>query len=347
MDQKFLEEMLSVCSVSGYEEELQKKVMDYMKEDCDEIKSDATGNVISVLNPLSPIKVLLCGHIDEIGFVITNVTQDGFLKVTNAGGVRAVLYLGTHVQIKTKNGMVHGVVITNSSLTKKSDVTCEDLTIDIGASSKEEALEHVSIGDCVCAATSCQYLLNDKMAARAMDDRIGAYIVLSALRKAKEKGCQIGVYAATTVGEETTMRGAYWAASKVKPTCAIAVDVTYTSDYEGVDGNTTGEVSLGKGPVLCHSSIVNKKMNQLLKKCADQLNLSLQYEIAAGRTGTDADHIHFTNDGVPTALVSIPLRYMHSSIETLSLKDVEDIIDLLAEFLCTFQNGIELDPLKE
>ena len=346
MNQKFLEEMLDTCSVSGHDIELQKKVIDYMKDVSDEIMTDMTGNVIQVLNPHSPLKVLLCGHIDEIGFIVTSVQSDGSLKVTNAGGVRAVLYLGTHVQIKTKNGIVHGVVIVNSSLMKKTDLTCEDLTIDIGASSKEEALRYVDVGDCVCASTSYQYLIHDRMAARAMDDRIGAFIVLEAIRQAKEKGCKIGAYGATTVGEETSMRGAFWASQKVKPTCAIAIDVTYTSDYEGVSASATGEVALGKGPVLCHSSIVNKKMNEILETCAKKLNIHLQYEIASGRTGTDADNIHFTNDGVPVALVSIPLRYMHSSIETLSLKDVQEIIDLLAEFLCAFDETVELDPFK-
>lgn len=341
MNIQFLESMLETCSVSGHEEELQRKVIDYMKDDFD-ILSDATGNVISVLNPESDVKVLLCGHIDEIGFLVKSIDSNGMIHVINAGGVRAGQYLGTHVQIKTASGMINGVVVTNSGLLKNKDLSCEDLIIDIGASSKEEA-SVVCVGDPICASTTYKYLLGDKMAARAMDDRIGAFIVLEALKKAKEKGCSIGVYAATTVGEETSMRGAYWASQKVKPTCAIAVDVTFTNDYPGA--YSSGDVSLGKGAVLCHSSIVNKKMNELLKECAQKLNLSLQYEIAAGRTGTDADNIHFTNDGVPVALVSIPLRYMHSSIETLSLKDVEEIIDLLAEFLCTFDKNVELNGL--
>ena len=345
MDRKFLEEMLDTVSVSGYETELQKKVIEHMKPICDEIQTDATGNVISVLNPESDVKILLCGHIDEIGFIVTHIQEDGFLRVTQAGGVRCALYVGTHVQIKTKNKIVKGVVVTNSSLLKKDKVEAEDLIIDIGASSKSEAMEEVSVGDCVCAATSYEYLMKDRMTARAMDDRIGAFIVLEALKRAKEKECVNGVYSATTVGEETTMRGAYWASQKVKPTVAIAVDVTYTSDYDGVNPLATGEVSIGKGAVLCRSSIVNNKVNEILEACAKKLNLPLQYEIAAGRTGTDADHVHFTNDGVPVALVSIPLRYMHSSVETLSLKDVEDIIELLSEFLCTIQLDTDLDPL--
>ena len=250
MNREYLETVLKTMSVSGHEEELQKKVISHMRSHADDIMSDVTGNVISVLNPDCELKVLLCGHIDEIGFIVTSIQSDGSLKVTNAGGVRAVLYLGTQVQIKTKKGIINGVVITNSSLTKRNDLTCTDLTIDIGASSKEEAAEIVSIGDPICAKTDVLPLMNDRLAARAMDDRIGAFIVTEALIRAKEKGCKTGIYAATTVGEETTLRGAYWSAAKVKPDCAIAVDVTYTSDYDGVNANSTGEICLGNGPVL-------------------------------------------------------------------------------------------------
>ena len=147
MNREFLNEMLKTMSVSGHEEELQKKVITEMKSYADEIVTDATGNVISVLNPQSDTKVLLCGHIDEIGFIVTNIQSDGSLKVTNAGGVRAVLYLGTQVQVKTKTSIINGVVITNGSLTKRSDLSCTDLTIDIGAASKVEAEKLVSVGD--------------------------------------------------------------------------------------------------------------------------------------------------------------------------------------------------------
>ncbi|MGN1345112.1 MAG: M42 family peptidase [Traorella sp.] len=345
MNQKFFEEMLSTCSVSGHEEELQRKVIAYMKDSCDEIMTDVTGNVISVLNPQSNVKVLLCGHIDEIGYIVTHIQNDGSLKVTSAGGLRHGQYIGTHVQIKNEKGIVHGVVVTNSSILKKNELSSDDITIDIGAKDAEDAKKYVSVGDPVCASTTYEYLLNGRMAARAMDNRVGAFIVLESLKRAKEKGCSIGIYSATTVGEETTMRGAYWASQKVKPICALAIDVTFASDYEGVDAIHSGDISLDKGPVLCHSSIVNKKMNQLLKECALELGINVQYEVASGRTGTDADHVHFTNDGVAVALVSIPLRYMHSSIETLSLKDVEDIIELVSEFLCKFNEKIQLNEL--
>lgn len=346
MNQAFLEELLETCSVSGYEEDLQKKVIENMRTYADEISSDATGNVIISTNPASPIKLMLCAHADEIGMIVTKIQNDGSLKVTNAGGVRAAQYLGTHVQIKTASGKVAGVVVTNGTLIKQGNLSCEDLTIDIGASSKEEAMQMVQVGDCVCASSTYQYLLNDRMAARAFDDRIGVYIIMEALKRAKERGCCHGVYAVSAAGEETTKRGAYWASQKIKPQCAIVVDVTYTYDYDGVASNSMGEAQLGKGPVLCHSSIVSKKLNALLIECAKKRNIPLQWEICAGLTHTDADKIHFSNDGVATALVSVPLRYMHSSIETLSLSDVENIIELLTEFVCSYDASIDLDALK-
>lgn len=345
MNKAFLEELLETCSVSGYEEELQKKVIKNMQPYADEIITDATGNVIISSNPASPIKLMLSAHADEIGMIVTKIQNDGSLKVTNAGGVRAAQYLGTHVQIKTANGNIPGVVVTNGTLINQNNLRCEDLTIDIGASNKEEAMQVVSIGDCVCASTTYKYLMNDRMVARALDDRIGVYIIMEALKRAKERGCTNGIYAASTTGEETTKRGAFWASQKIRPTCALIVDVTYTYDYDGAY-SSMGEASLGNGPVLCHSSIVSKKCNALLKDCAKRKNIPLQWEICAGLTHTDADKIHFSNDGVATALISIPLRYMHSSIEMLSLNDVENIIGLITEFICSYSDDIELDALK-
>lgn len=346
MNLEFLKEMLKTVSVSGHEEVLQRKVIDYMKDVRDELLTDATGNVINVINPDSDYKIMLCGHIDEIGMIVSHIDGDGFIKVAKCGGISPFRYLGTQVQIITSTGKVNGVVMTSRSLEKRDSLGADELTIDIGASSKEEASRFVHIGDPVCQATDYLTLLNNRMAARAMDDRVGAFIILEALRRAKEKGCKLGVYAATTVGEETTMRGAHWASKRVKPDCAIIVDVTYTSDYPGVSPVDTGDVSIGKGGVLCHSSLNSKVLNKKLEETAIQYHLPYQWEIAPGRAGTDGDVVHLSNEGVPIALVSIPLRYMHTSIETLSLDDVESIIEWLACFLSEFDPATEFDPYK-
>ena len=229
----------------------------------------------------------------------------------------------------------------------KGDIKDKDLYIDIGAKDAEDARKYVEEGDPVHLNTYHLPLQNDLLCARGIDDRGGAFIVLEALKKAKEMGCKIGVYVATTVGEETTMRGAYWAASQVKPDVAIAVDVTYAQDYPGTDPAESGDVKLGGGPVICNSSVANKKVNDLLKACAKEKQIPYQIESFLGRTGTDADKMHQTGEGVVTALLSLPLRYMHSPSEVCQISDIEHAVNLLASFLCTINKATNLDPFAE
>lgn len=342
MNKTFLYEMLSTPSVSGDEIALQKKVYDYMKDKADQMITDANGNVISVLNPDAKVKVLLTGHIDEIGLFVSEYTGSGFLKVKNAGGVYPTTYPGHKVRIHTQNGVLMGAVVNTRELSSKKDMDTSDLTIDIGVSSEEEAKKVVRIGDTITFDTDYCELLGNKLCGRALDDRIGAFIVMEALNRCKDKGCKIGVYSAATVGEETTKRGAYMAASRVNPTMSIAVDVTYATDYPGV--TQSGDVALGKGPVLCYAPLVNRTMNQMLLDCGETLNMNIQLETETFRTGTDADIVHFTGSGVPVCLVSIPLRYMHNPDETVSFHDIEDCIELLSTFLCSLTEDFDLNP---
>ena len=343
MNKEFLYTLLDNMSVSGHEIELQKKVIAEMKPHCDEIRTDYTGNVISVLNPEADFKVLLCGHIDEIGLIITHITDSGLLKVAKAGGIYARVYPGHQVVVHGYKQKVIGTVINNKDM-GKSELKDGDLIIDIGAKDAEDAKKYVQAGDPIHLHTYHEEMLNGYLAARAVDDRGCAFIVLEALKKAKEKGCKIGAYAATTVGEETTMRGAHWAASRVKPNVAIAVDVTYAQDYPGTDPAESGDVKLGKGPVICNGSMANKKVNELLKACAEENNIPYQIESFAGRTGTDADKMHFAGEGFVTALLSLPLRYMHSPSEVCHFDDIHNAIELLAAFLCKIDANTDIDP---
>ena len=343
MNKEFLYEMLDTMSVSGYEIDLQKKVIAHMKPHAHEIRTDATGNVICVLNPEADFKVMLAGHIDEIGLIVTHICANGLLKVAKAGGIRASTYPGHQVLIHHGDQPVPGVVIHNEAMTK-GDLKDKDLYIDIGAKDAADARTMVEEGDPVHLHTYHTELANGHLCARAIDDRGGAFIVLEALKKAREMGCKIGVYAATTVGEETTMRGAYWAGSAVKPNVAIAVDVTYAQDYPGTDPAESGDVKLDGGPVICNSSIANKKLNDLMKRCAKEEGIPYQVESFLGRTGTDADKFHQTGEGVTTALLSLPLRYMHSPSEVCSLSDIHHAINLLAKLLCTLDSATDLDP---
>ncbi len=346
MNREFLKELLLTPSVSGHEEAIQRKALAYGEAFAQKQLCDPAGNVISVVNPESACRVLLCGHIDEIGFIVTHIQNDGMLRLAKAGGVRPGLYVGTPVQILHEGHKVDGVVAVTGSLIKKGDVTAGDLIVDIGAESREEALQHVAIGDPVCADTQVHELLNDRVSSRGLDDRTGAFVILEAAKRAAQKGAQAGIYAATTVGEETTMRGAYYAASRVKPSCAIIVDVTWVSDAPETNAADTGEVGLGKGPVLCMSSVVNKKMNALLKQIAKDKQIPVQWELAPAGTSTDGDKVNLSGEGVPIALVSIPLRYMHSSVEIASWRDLENCIELISEFLLQIQEGFDYCPLS-
>lgn len=344
MDREFLMELLNSNGVSGSEVEIEKKIYRHMQGIADCVSVDEMGTVTAAVNPDAPFRVLMTGHADEIGLMVTAVTPDGFLKVTNIGGVYATCFPGHKVRVHTKNGIVYGAVVNTRELCKKENLKASDLTIDIGAVDREDALKAVALGDTVNFDTDVRELLNGRITARAMDDRVGAYIVMEALTMAKQKGVSIGVFAASTTGEETTGNGAYFTASRVKPNIAIAVDVTYTSDYAGIDAGLTGDIAVGKGPVICNNPSIHKKVNERLLEAADKLHMPVQIEAANGRTGTDGDTIHKTCQGVPFALVSIPLRYMHCPDEVGSLKDIQDCAELLAQFLCDCTADMNLKP---
>ena len=344
MNKEFLFDLLSTGSVSGNEAELEKKIYDYMQDKADQVSVDELGNVTAALNPSASFKVLLAGHADEIGLMVTAVGSDGTLMVTKIGGIYTNTYPGHKVRIYTKNGVIYGAVANSREISRNKELKDSDLRIDIGAKDKEDALKYVELGDTVTFDTDVREMLNDCITGRALDDRIGAYIVMVALTEAKKKGAVVGCYSVTTTGEETTGNGAYFTASRVKPNIAIAVDVTYTSDNCGISEAVSGDVAVGKGPVICNNPSIHKKLNARLRECAKKLNMTVQTEAANGHTGTDGDTMHFTGIGVPFALVSIPLRYMHNPDEVGSLKDIQDCIDLLAEFFVSCSPDMDLKP---
>ncbi|QVK20524.1 M42 family peptidase [Mycoplasmatota bacterium] len=345
MNKDFLYEMLKTSSPTGDEYALQKKVIDYMSEF--DIQTDYTGNVISCLNTESNFKVLLAGHIDEIAFMVSHVTDDGLLKVVKAGGVKHELAQGRRVNVLGYKKSLKGVfgVCTNDKGIN-TDAKEKDLFIDLGFSKRDEVLEYVRVGDYVVYSDDVDELANNRIAGRGLDNRLGAFIVVESLKKAKEKNTSVGVYSATTVGEESTMRGAFWAVEKIRPDFALIVDVTFSTDYPGTNPSKSGKVKLDNGPVLAKSSIINNKINAKLEAIAGELGINIQWEVAPGRTGTDGDKIHQSVAGVPLALVSIPLRYMHSPGEVGSLKDVEEIIELISEFLSRIDSDFDINPFK-
>ncbi len=344
---KFLEELLSIFSPSGDEVEIQKKWMEYVKPFADKLETDMVGNVIASVNPDKPFKVMLAGHCDEISFMVNYIDDNGYLYLTKAGGINPKLALGMRVQVMGKKGEINGVIGVRAEHQggAKDDIKIEDIYVDCGAKDRADMEKYVCIGDHIIYNAYYEYMLNDTIAGRGLDNRTGAFIVAEVLRKVAEKDANVAVYAVSTVNEETNMGGAYFAGSNIEPSMAIACDVSFATDYPDIDKKKHGNIQIGKGPILSKGSPINKKINQLLENAAEGNNIPIQYELTPRLTGTDADKIRFSGKGVPVALVSLPLRYMHSPSEVANLIDIENEIELLVKTIISLKGDESLKPI--
>ncbi|KGP72045.1 M20/M25/M40 family metallo-hydrolase [Pontibacillus yanchengensis] len=345
----FLFELLTTASPSSMEMGIQKKWMEYIKPFADEIRTDNAGNVIGVLNPEADFKILLAGHCDEIALVINRIDDHGFLHFDKMGGINPKAAVGMKVTVLGQGGTITGVVGVNAQHHGglKGDFDLDDLFIDCGAKSKEEAEKFVQIGDLAVYKREPELLMDRYISGRGLDNRTGAFIVAEVLRRLSEKNINVGVYAASTVNEETNMGGAYFAAAGLEPSMAIAVDVTFATDYPHVNKNKYGDVRLEHGPVLAKGAPINIKINRLLEKAAHSLDMNVQYELTPRMTGTDADKMRLTGRGVPVSLVSLPLRYMHSPVETASVQDIEEEIELMVKMISDMTGKESLNPLED
>jgi putative aminopeptidase FrvX len=346
--QDFLKELLSTPSPSGFEMGIQRKWIDYVKAFADKVETDNIGNVYGIINPDAPYKVLLAGHCDEIGFMINRIDENGFLHFTKLGGISHKPAIGMKVEILGDKQTITGVIGVNAEHHGgiRDDYGFEDLYIDCGAKSKEEMEELVQVGDLAIYRRNAEYLMNNRISGRGLDNRTGAFIVAEVLRRVAKKNPKVGVYSVSTVNEETNMGGAYFAASQVEPDFALAVDVTFATDYPGVNKNKHGDIRLDGGPVLAKGAPIHYKLNNILEETARKNNINVQYELTPRVTGTDADRMRLTGKGVPVSLVSLPLRYMHSPVETASLQDIEDEITLITEMILSLDGKENLKPVE-
>ncbi|MYL48988.1 M20/M25/M40 family metallo-hydrolase [Halobacillus litoralis] len=345
----FLMELLNTPSPSSMEMEIQKRWIKEMRPFADEIKTDHAGNAIAVLNPDAEFKILLAGHCDEIALVINRIDDQGYLHFDKMGGINPKAAVGMKVQILGYAKELSGVIGVNAQHHGglKGDFGLDDLFIDCGAQSKEEMEQFVQIGDLAVYKREPELLMDRYIAGRGLDNRTGQFIVGEVLRRLSKESIQVGVYAASTVNEETNMGGAYFAAAGIEPTMAIACDVTFATDYPGVNKNKHGDVRLDGGPVLAKGAPINRKINKLLESTAKSLEMDVQYELTPRMTGTDADKMRLTGKGVPVSLVSLPLRYMHSPVETVSVKDIEEEISLMVEMIKNMTGNESLNPLVD
>jgi putative aminopeptidase FrvX len=345
---EFLLELLKTPSPSGREQEIQRKWAKYIKDYTDKIETDNAGNVIGIVNPNAKFKVLLAAHCDEIGFIINRIDDKGFLHFSKVGYLSPNLAPGMKVEVLGYKKHITGVIgISLEHLNDTKDkVEFEDLYIDCGANSKEEMEQYVRFGDFAVYKREPELLLNDRISGRGLDNKTGAFIIAEVLRNISKRNPKVGVYCVSTVSEEVNMQGAYGAGAGISPNLAVICDVTFATDYPGTNTDKHGIVDLDKGPVLGLGSAVNMRANELIIKTAERLQQNLQYELYSTDTGTDGDKIKFTGKGVPIALVSLPLRYMHSPVETGSFKDMAEEIELLSELIMSLTGEESLKPLE-
>lgn len=343
----FLKRFADSPSPSGFEPPAQKIWREYVTPSVDKIETDVMGNTWGVVDGKKRPRVMLAGHADEIGLMITYVDENGFCSFAAIGGVDGHLLPGKRVTVHGPQGKVGGVIgrkpihlLEADERTKVSKI--KELFIDLGCANKEEAEKLVEVGDPVTFADTVERLQGQNVMGRGFDDKIGSMIVAEVLRRVgkKKKKLNCSVYGVSTVQEEIGLRGAKASAFEIDPDIGICVEVTFATDHPGSDKKTIGDVQLGKGPVVPRGPNINHKLLAMLREVAKKEEIPLQLEAAPRATGTDANVMQLNRSGVATALIAIPLRYMHTSGEVLNLDDVENAIKLITAFILKL-NGKE------
>ena len=344
---RFFKDLVSAPSPSGFEAPAQKVARSFMAPYADEIRSDVNGNLIAVKNGSGKLKVMVVGHADEIGFIINHIDEQGYVYVKTLGGFDVNLLPGLRVDIYHDGNLVRGIIGRKPIHMMRGEegspkLKLEDLWIDIGASSREDALKRVAIGDIATYNSHFEMLSEDLVVTKATDNKVGVYVAARVMQELAKKKLKANYYAVCSVGEETTMKGAGTSAFQIEPDIAIAVDVTFTSDIPGADKRVFGDVALGKGPTLSIGAALHPVIKDRLIQAAEKLKLPYQIEIAPGRTGTDADAIHALRAGAATAVIGIPNRYMHSPNEVISLSDLDNAVKMTAAFIAALDDKIVL-----
>jgi len=347
----FLQRMIASPSPSGFEQPVQQVIREEIQQYTDEVRTDVHGNVIAALNPSAHPRVMLEAHCDELGFLIRYIDEQGFLYFAPIGGFDPSTLPGNRVQIHTPNGTVLGIVGRApvhllSAEDRGRAPKLSELWIDIGVSSKEEAQKLVPLGSAATRAAQLEPLRGDLVVSRALDDKSGVFTIIEAMRRihARRDELKAGVYFVSAVQEEVGLRGARTSAHSIDPLIAIAVDVTFTSDHPGTSKQEIGDIRLNGGPVLSIGGNINPRVYQLLVKAATDAAIAYQTEVLPSHTGTDTDVIQVTRSGVATALVSIPNRYMHTGSEVVSLKDIDEIAEVLARFVLAIDAETNVIP---
>jgi endoglucanase len=346
---EFLIRLLETPGVSGYEKPVQDVVRAYAQEFADRVTTDLHGNVILARNPEGALRIMLAGHCDQIGLVVSQIDESGMLYTQTVGGWDPQQLVGQRVIVWTSHGGVLGVIARKpihllEEKERNEVVKLKDLWIDIGAANQDDAAALVHVGDSATLHLGFQPMRGNLANAPAMDDRTGLWVVVEALRRAAKRSPVNAVYAVSTVQEEIGLRGVITSAFGIDPHVGIAVDVTHATDCPTIDKRQLGAIALGKGPVLVRGPNINPRLHEKLVALCTERQWPFQ-RAALGRVASnDAASLQICRAGVATAVVGIPNRYMHSAVETVSLDDLDQAAQLLAEFCCSAHTPEEFIP---
>jgi putative aminopeptidase FrvX len=311
------------------------------------VSADGIGSSVARIGEARPLLAVV-GHIDEIGLVIRHIDEKGFLWFAPIGGWDPQILVGQRVQVQGPEGPVPGVVGRKplhllDAEARKKVAEMKALHIDVGAADRDEAGALVRVGDPVVIDSEPQRLNGDRLVSRSMDNRLGAYVALEALRRCHERGLESSSFAAiAAVQEEIGLFGARTSTFAVEPDLAVVVDVTHATDAPGIDEKELGSHALGSGPVIYRGATLSPRVFELLVAAAEKAGIEHTVGATGNSTGTDADAVQFARSGIPTGLVAIPLRYMHSPVELVDLADLEATVELIAAFAGGLDATIDL-----
>jgi putative aminopeptidase FrvX len=347
----FLKRLIETPSLSGYEEPAQAVAAERLRELGAQLSVDVHGNLLATVNRGGSPRALITGHVDQIGMVVRHITGDGMLRFETVGGVNPHAYFAHRVDVHTKSGPVRGVVARQLPYTQEGDAASRAMKphehwIDIGATSGNEAKKKVRVGDPVTWVAPLERLGKKLVMGAGIDDKVCVFICIEALAAllADRKACPAEITVLSAVQEEVTGAGAQVAAYASQPDVAIALDVwPFTSDVPGGDANRYGELKLGGGPIICRGANCSPAVVDLLCAAADGEKRKLPYQLCAwpGSTPTDAASIFRGREGVPTGLVGLPQRYLHTPSEAVHLDDIDNSIRLVAATLRRLKPGLD------
>ena len=341
----FLENYLNNASPTGFEAEGQKIWMDYLRPYVDTFITDTYGTVVGVINPDAKYKVVIEGHSDEISWYVNYITDDGLIYVIRNGGSDHQIAPSKRVNIHTKKGIVKGVfgwpAIHTRKAEKEESAKLDNIFIDIGCETKAQVLEKgVHVGCVITYPDEFMVLNQNKFVCRAIDNRMGGFMIAEVARLLHEnkKTLPFGLYITNSVQEEVGLRGAEMITKTIKPNVAIVTDVCHDTTTPMIDKKTQGETKIGAGPVITYAPAVQNNLRELILDTAEKNKIPFQRAASSRVTGTDTDAFAYSNGGVASALISLPLRYMHTTVEMVHRDDVENVIQLIYHTLLSMKN---------